>query len=88
MVNAYPHATSLAIRSEQEIAALLARYEQYMAGALEREECASHSPRADREVASDAAFEYLESEATAQVLRWVLGLETDADYSHLFPEPS
>jgi hypothetical protein len=76
------------MRSEPEIAALLARHEQDMASALEREQRYGQGPHADREKASDAALEHLESEAAAQVLRWVLGLETDADYSHLFPEPS
>jgi galactose-1-phosphate uridylyltransferase len=76
------------MRSEHEIAALLARYEQDMDSALEREERYSHGPHADREAASNAAFEHGEIEAAAQTLRWVLGLETEVDYSHLFPEPS
>jgi len=76
------------MRSEQEIAALLARHEQDMARALEREEYYSHGPHADREKASEAAFEHGEIETAAQTLRWVLGLETDADFRHLFPEPS
>jgi hypothetical protein len=57
------------MRGEQETATLLARHEQDMASALEREERYSHGPHADREKASDAAFEYSESEAAAQVLR-------------------
>jgi hypothetical protein len=75
------------MRSEYEIAALLARHEQNMVSALEREEYYSHGPHADRVKASNAASEHGEIEAAAQVLRWVLGLETDADYRHLFPEP-
>jgi hypothetical protein len=39
-----PHSTSIDIRSEQEIATLLARHEQDMASALEREERYSHGP--------------------------------------------
>jgi hypothetical protein len=83
-----PHFTNPDMRSEHEIAVLLARHEQDMANALEREERYSNGPHADPEKASDAAFKHSESEAAAQMLRWVLGLETDADYSHLFPEPS
>jgi predicted PP-loop superfamily ATPase len=76
------------MRSEQEIATLLARHEQDMARALEREEHYSHGSHADSIEATNAASEHSDSEATAQVLRWVLGLETDADYKHLFLEPS
>jgi predicted negative regulator of RcsB-dependent stress response len=76
------------MRTEQEISTLLARHEQDMADALQREEYYSQGPTADREKASDAAFEHGELEAAAQMLRWVLGLETDADYKHMFPEPS
>jgi predicted negative regulator of RcsB-dependent stress response len=59
-----------------------------MTRALALEEHNSYGPHADREAASDAAFEHGETEAASQMLRWVLGLETDADYSHLFPESS
>jgi hypothetical protein len=76
------------MRSGQEITALLARHEQDMASALEQEENYSQGPHADRKKARDAAFEHGEIEAATQTLRWVLGLETDADYSHLLPEPS
>jgi hypothetical protein len=73
------------MRSEQEIAALLARHEQDMARALAREEHYSQGPHADREKASYAAFEHGEIAGVAQALRWVLGMETDADYSPCFP---
>jgi hypothetical protein len=53
------------MRSEPEIATLLARHEQDMASALEREQRYSQGPHTDREKASDAAREHLESEATA-----------------------
>jgi hypothetical protein len=83
-----PHSTSPNMRSEHEIAALLTRHEQDMASALQREEHYGHGPHADQIAATNAASEHSESEAAAQMLRWVLGLETDADYSHLFPKPS
>jgi hypothetical protein len=76
------------MKSEHEIAALLARHEQDMVSALEREERYSHGPHADRVKASNAASEHGEIETAAQTLRWVLGLETDADFRYLFPEPS
>lgn len=76
------------MRSEQEVAALLTRYEQDMACALEREERYSQGPHADPVKASNAASEHGEIEIATQTLRWVLGLETDADYSHLFLEPN
>jgi predicted PP-loop superfamily ATPase len=76
------------MRSEHEIAALLARHEQNMANALEREERYSRGLHADSIEATNAASEHSDSEAAAQMLRWVLGLETDADYRHLFPELS
>jgi len=76
------------MRSEQEIAALLARHEQDMAHALEQEEYFSHGPHADPIKASNAASEHGEIETAAQTLRWVLGLETDADFRYLFSEPS
>jgi hypothetical protein len=75
------------MRTETEILALLACHEEDMVSALQREEYYNHRQHKDREAARNAAFEHGESEAAAQVLRWVLGLETEADYSHLFPKP-
>jgi hypothetical protein len=75
------------MRTATEIIALLARHEEDMVSALQREEYYSHGQHKDREAASDAAFEHGEGETAAQLLRWVLGLETEADYSHLFPKP-
>jgi hypothetical protein len=83
--DAQPTATEM--RTETEIIALLARHEEGMVSALQREDYYNHRQHKDREAASDAAFEHAEREAAAQVLRWVLGLETEADYSHLFPKP-
>ena len=76
------------MRSEYEIAALLAHHEREMASTLAREERAIQAGPADREEARDAASDHSKSEAAAQLLRCVLGLETDADFRYLFPEPS
>jgi hypothetical protein len=73
------------MRTEKEVAALLASHEKNMAAASKREEHYSHGRHEDREEALAAAHDYQASKDASEVLKWVLCLETDVNYKHLFP---
>lgn len=75
------------LRPESEFTKLLAYHEAEMKSAEKRGEYYSDPRHEDQGEQLSAEHNWHESNRVAEVLRWALGLETNANNKHLFEIP-